>query len=159
MRSCREIRHADLITAHDPRKLARCVATLWECLLSRDGNLPRSPTEPRDVSGVRMNQAWHERAAEESSKPRRNVGRQNGQTDRVLDRSVLPRRGVDTRRASARAARRRSTFNKRTAARPRKQDRRARDQRCFKKMSLFSGRIIDTPCLRRTISQLRIGTN
>src|SRR5262249_11211999 len=35
MRSCREIRHADLITAHDPRKLARCVATLWECLFEQ----------------------------------------------------------------------------------------------------------------------------
>src|SRR6266446_785975 len=35
MRSCREIQYADLITACDHRKLACCVAALWECLLDR----------------------------------------------------------------------------------------------------------------------------
>ena len=159
MRSCREIRHADLITAHDPRKLARCVATLWECLFEQGRQSAAQSDGASRCKGVRMNPGMARtgrRRIIEATKKRWAAKRT---TDRVLDRSVLPRRGVDTRRASARAARRRSTFNKRTAARPRKQDRRARDQRCFKKMSLFSGRIIDTPCLRRTISQLRIGTN
>ena len=46
MRSCREIRYADLITGYHHRKFARFVATLWECVFAQGRQSAASPTEP-----------------------------------------------------------------------------------------------------------------
>jgi len=67
MRSCREIRSADLVTAHDHRKLARCVATLWECLFERGRQSAAQSDGASRCSGVRMNQAWHELSSTRTS--------------------------------------------------------------------------------------------